>query len=182
MNSRSTAFAIVCIGCGVAYLFSTPSLADEIRVSGGDCGRAVRLVARDAPLSNVLKRLAQTLDFQLSFESDSDPLINVNALRDPVELVALLAPSENISFTQARNPRCSNREQIVKVWVLPKGQKNLVRTVSAAPAAPDPNAEQARRAREGADLVLKSHGLPPQQPEEQNPDNPENPEIPENPH
>src|SRR5437764_12565844 len=106
MNPRSTAFAIVCIGFGVAYLFSTPSLGDEIRVSGGDCGRAVRLVARDAPLSTVLKRLAQTRDFQLSFESDSDPLINVNALRDPVELAALLAPAEHIGVTQARNPRC----------------------------------------------------------------------------
>ena len=116
MTLRSTFLAL--IGGGFAVLWGAPAVADEIRVSGGDCAGTVRLVAHDAHLSTVLKRLAQALEFQVSFESDSDPVINVNATREPVDLVGLLAPSENVSLTQARNPRCPNRERIVKVWVL----------------------------------------------------------------
>jgi hypothetical protein len=180
MKLRSTSIAL--IGCVFAALGGVPALADEIRVSGGDCAGAVRLVARDARLSAVLKRLAQALDFQVSFESDNDPLINVTATREPVDLVGLLAPSENVSLTQARNPRCPNRERIVKVWVLPKGQKNFVRA-AMAPQPPDASAaEQARKEKEGAEMILKSHGIPTPQPEEQNPENPENPENSENPH
>ena len=180
MTVRSTFLAL--IGGCFAVLWGAPAVADEIRVSGGDCAGTVRLVARDARLSAVLKRLAQALDFQVSFESDSDPLINVSATREPVDLVGLLAPSENVSLTQARNPRCPNRERIVKVWVLPKGQKNFVRA-AMAPQPPDASvAEQARKEREGAEMILKSHGIPTPQPEEQNPENPENPENSENPH
>ena len=178
MTVRSTFLAL--IGGCFAVLWGAPAVADEIRVSGGDCAGTVRLVARDARLSAVLKRLAQALDFQVSFESDSDPLINVSATREPVDLVGLLAPSENVSLTQARNP--PNRERIVKVWVLPKGQKNFVRA-AMAPQPPDASvAEQARKEREGAEMILKSHGIPTPQPEEQNPENPENPENSENPH
>ena len=172
MKHRSISVAWVSIGWGCAVLAAQPAAADEVRVSGSECGGTVRLVARDAHLSDVLRRLAQALDFQLSFESDSDPLINMSATREPVDLLGLLAPSENVSLTQARNPRCPNRERIVKVWVLPKGQKNLAR--AAVPPPVDPNAEQARREREGAEMVLRSHGIP-SQAEEQDPENPESP-------
>src|SRR5205809_3414632 len=119
------------IGLSLAALALGPTaFADEIRISGSDCAPVIRLVARDARLSDVLKRLAQMLDFQLSFESENDPLVSINANREPSELVGVLAPSENISLAQARNPRCPNRERIVKVWVLRKGQRNVVRATT----------------------------------------------------
>src|SRR5205823_623419 len=144
-----------------------------IRINGGDCAPAIRLVARDARLSDVLKRLAQTLDFQLSFESENDPLVNINANRESSELVAALAPSENISLTQARNPRCPNRERIVKVWVLSKGQRNVARgtpaqqtTVTNAPA------EQTPALQDSGDSTASGSENVPSQPDEQDPQNP----------
>jgi hypothetical protein len=154
----------------LAALAIHPSaLADEIRVSGGDCASGVHLVARDARLSDVLKRLARTLDFQLSFESDSDPLVNVSATRQPIDLVARLAPLENVSMAKASDPRCPNRERILKVWVLPKGQNKTALRVAAPPQAqPVQDAdEQARKA--GIDQVLQAHGIPPEPRNEDDP-------------
>jgi hypothetical protein len=154
----------------LAALAIHPSaLADEIRVSGGNCASGVHLVARDARFSDVLKRLARTLDFKVSFESESDPLVNFNATRQPIDLVAQLAPLENISMAKAYDPRCPNRERILKVWVLPKGRDKTALRAGAPPQArPIPDAtEQARQA--GIDQILPSPDLPPEQ---RNPDDP----------
>jgi hypothetical protein len=173
MNLRPI-IRIAGIGCGFAALALGPAaFADVIRVNGGDCAPAVHLVARDARLSDVLKRLAQVLDFQLSFESENDPLVSINANREPSELVAVLAPSENISMAQARNPRCPSRERIVKVWVLPKGQRNVARvtttqqtTATMAPAAPAPALQ------DNGDSTASDAENGTSQPDEQDPQNP----------
>ncbi|HEY2817711.1 MAG TPA: hypothetical protein VGK44_11335 [Casimicrobiaceae bacterium] len=179
MNIGSPIHRIAGVVLTVATLLAAiPARADEIRVTGGECAESVRLVARDASLSAVLKRLARSLGFQLSFESDSDPRISVDATREPIDLLRVLAPAENISLTQARNPKCPGRDRIVKVWVLPKGQKNFVRAAMAV-QPPDANAaEQARRQQEGAAMILQAHGIPNPQPEESNPENPDDPENP----
>jgi hypothetical protein len=147
-----------------AMLFACPlALAEEIRISSGDCTSVVHLVARDAHFSDVLKHLAQALDFQLSFESDSDPVVNVDAALQPADFVARLAPYANISTIQARDPRCPHQTRILKLWVLSKGGGNP----SPPPAPPtqarlvQEPAEQARQAQAGIDLYLKSHGLDP---------------------
>jgi hypothetical protein len=173
MNLRSITRRRLCIACGVAaVLITSPVFADEIRVSGGGC-TVVRVVARDARLSDVLKRLAHALDFELSFEAESDPVVSVNAVREPVNLLALLAPAENVSLTQARDVRCPDRERIVKVWVLPKGRKSPAGAAITQPVVPaNDAAEQARKAQEGIDMILKSHGIPTSEPEEQAPENP----------
>jgi hypothetical protein len=173
MNSRPT-IRIAGIGCSFAALALGPAaFADVININGGDCAPAIRLVARDARLSDVLKRLAQTLDFQLRFESENDPLVSINTNREPSELVAVLAPSENISLEQARNPRCPSRERIVKVWVLPKGQRNVARvtptqqtTVTNAPAPQTPAAQ------DNGDSTAGGSENAPSQPDEQDPQNP----------
>ncbi len=149
---------------GAAMLFACPlALAEEIRISSGDCTSAVHLVARDAHFSDVLKRLAQALDFQLSFESDSDPLVNVDAVLQPADFVARLAPYENISTIQAHDPRCPHQTRILKLWVLSKGDGTPSRpAVPPTQALPvHETAEQARQAQEGIDMYLKSHGLDP---------------------
>jgi hypothetical protein len=146
------------VGLSVAGLLTVPSaLAQEIRVTGDDCATSVHLVAQDAHLADVLGRLAQALDFQLSFESDSNPIVTVNAVGQATDLVARLAPSGNISMTQARNSRCPQRERILNVWVLPNGQEKPAISGQAQQA----QEEQARREQEGIALVLKSHGVPP---------------------
>ena len=156
-----------------ALALGPTAFADEIGISGSDCAPVIRLVARDARLSDVLKRLAQMLDFQLSFESENDPLVSINANREPSELVGVLAPSENISLAQARNPRCPNRERIVKVWVLPKGQRNIARIATTQQATP-PNApvEQARTAQDNGDSSASDSDTATLHPDEQDPQNP----------
>jgi hypothetical protein len=162
------------IGLSLAALALGPTaFADEIRISGGDCAPVIRLVARDARLSHVLKRLAQMLDFQLSFESENDPLVSISAAREPSELVGVLAPSENISLAQARNPRCPNRERIVKVWVLPKGQRNVARIATTQQTtATNAPVEQARTAQNNGDSSASDADTATLQPDEQDPQNP----------
>jgi hypothetical protein len=163
VNMRSFAIRTLCAGLGAVALWAGPSaLAGEIRINGGDCAPAVHLTARDAPLSDVLKRLAKSLDFQLSFESDSDPLVSIDTVRPPIDLLSRLAPLENVSIAKAQNPRCPQRERIVKIWVLPKGQGSVVRTAMTPPngrQVPEAD-EQARRAQAGADMILNAHGIP----------------------
>jgi hypothetical protein len=162
MNKSSFAGWALGAGFGVVALWAAPSaVAGEIRIDGGACASAVHLVARDAPLSDVLKRLAKALDFQLSFDSDSNPLVSVDLVRPPIDLVAGLAPLENVSMTQTRDPRCPQRERIVNVWVLPSGQGSQMRVVSASRQAQQAQEEQLRKEQEGIDLFLKSHGFPP---------------------
>ena len=163
MDKPSLASRALGAGFGAVSLWAVSSaMAGEIRIDGGDCASAVHLVAHDAPLSEVLKRLAKALDFQLSFESDSDPLVSVDAIRQPIDLMSRLAPLENVSMMKARDPRCSQHERIVKVWVLPKGQGSVVRTAMTPPNArqiPE-NDETAQRAQAGFDMILNAHGIP----------------------
>jgi len=150
-------FAKWTVGAGfvAATLFAgAPAIAEEVRISGNDCGSEVHLVARDARLSDVLKRLATALDFQLSFNSESDPLVSVDAIRSAIDLVVRFAPMENLSIIQARNPRCLQHQRIVKVWVLPKGQGRIMHTALHAPEID----EQARRARAGTNVILNGDG------------------------
>src|SRR6188474_1542894 len=99
------------IAIGVAFcaplLFaSAHSVGKEIRVTTGDCVSGVHLVAHDARLSEVLKRLSETLDFQLEFKATSDPVITIDLSRPAPELVSRLSPSESVIVTQAQDPRC----------------------------------------------------------------------------
>ena len=139
------------------------ALADEIRVTGGPCASEVRLVAREAHLSAILKRLAQTLNFQLRFESENDPLVSIDTARQPNELVARVASTQNVSMTQIRDPLCPDRQSILQVWVLPKGQVSQALAAAPAPQALplQPTPEQARLAQEGIDMVLRAHGVDP---------------------
>jgi hypothetical protein len=145
-------------------LLAGPSTAaEEIRVSRGDCASGVRLFARDAHFSDVLKRLSQALDFQLSFEAESDPLVNVDAAMLPGDFVARLAPDANISATQASDPRCPRQTRIVKLWVLAKARTRPARLPPSAqqPAQVQETAEEARETQEVVDFLAKTHGLNP---------------------
>ena len=147
-------------GLGAAVLLmGSSALADEIRVDGDNCASGVHLVAREAHLADVLKRLAQALDFQLSFQSESNPVVSVDAMGEATDLVARLAPLGNISMTQASNPRCPQRERIVNIWVLPNGQESPMRVAATSRQARQAQEEQSRIERDGYNLVLKSHGV-----------------------
>ena len=162
---------VVCFASALAaWTISTIALGGEIRVAGDSCTGTVHVVAHDARLSDVLKKLAQALDFQLSFESQNDPLISTDITRPPTDLAAWLAPLESTSVTSASNPRCPERGRIVKMWVLSKGAASA--TLVRQSAQVDAAAEEARR-QQGINQVLNAHGVPTPQPATENAQDPE---------
>lgn len=128
---------------------------EEIRISS-DCKSGVHLVAREARVSEILKQLARTLDFELRFESQSDPLVTVDAAYQPSELLMRFAPSANVSMTQKNDPRCPGQQRVVKMWVLPEGNDGR----GGPPLASNVNTTpQDLLEAKGIEMVLKAHGL-----------------------
>jgi hypothetical protein len=125
----------------LAVLVAAPQAgAQQVEITAAKCAAEVRLVARDAPLSEVLARLARALDFQLRFEAQADPRVTIDASRRPEELLRLIAPGENVAITQVADPGCAGRSRLARVWVLPSGTPNAV---PAPPAARGPIHEPA---------------------------------------
>ena len=134
---------------------STFASAGEVTVDGGECAPAVHVVARAAPLSDVLARLARDLGFKLVFSSSRDPVIDLDATLSAREIATRLAPDENLVVAFAQNPRCPERERIVGIWVLSNGSPAPRATISREAS------ERARTAQAGIDMVLRAHGVPP---------------------
>ena len=108
-------------------------------------------------------QLAEVLDFKLRVDSDNDPLVDIDAVRRPRDLIMRLAPLENVSMTQGRDPKCRNQPRILQVWVLPMARNGVARAMASTPNAltPQQQAEQERLAHEGANMILKAHGMDP---------------------
>lgn len=167
-SSRSRhCWSLVATAVLVALVSDGRALAEEIRISADRCSSEVHLVARDAHVSAILKRLAERLQFQLRFDSADDPLLSIDTRRQPDDLLVRLAPTGNLVMIMMQirdDPRCPDQLRILEVWVLPKGQEDQPRPATAAPQAmpPQPTPEQARPAQEETDPYLKAHGFDPE--------------------
>jgi hypothetical protein len=148
----ASALGACCAGALFA-LSSTAQAAPRIEVRAVDCKSGVHLNARAAPLSQVLKALSERLEFQYKFEGERDPLIDIDATRQPVDLVKSLAPGENLSLTQARDRKCPQRDRIVRVWVLPQGKAGAARPLPAPTPVVSPEAQKAY------EEYLSAHGM-----------------------
>jgi hypothetical protein len=124
------------IGIGVATLSALPPLgAQEVKVSAAVCGSRVHVIATKAPLSEVLRRLSNELGFELRFEGNSDPMLDIDIAQEPRDLVAKLAPSISLIIRQERDPRCPGQQRIAAVWVVAQGRDTLPQaSVSPLPA------------------------------------------------
>jgi hypothetical protein len=178
MNRWRGLFLWATIACA-----STQAATQQIEITPGGCGDDVRLAAKGARLSEVLKRLSETLGFQLQFEGGGDSPVDVDVSRPAPELVARLSPADSIMVAEAPDPRCPNRNRIVKVWVLPKAKDGApspspapsVRQAAQAPPPAPASAqysparldEMSRKAKEMYDAYVKQHGVPPPTPEEE---------------
>jgi len=164
-----------CVGA-LLTLAALGAHAQAIQIAPGDCRFGVQLIARQASLFDVLKRLAQALDFELRYEGDESRVISVNTTRPPVDLVSSLSPQDSVVVTQAKDPKCPGRDRVVKVWVLPAKQASS-RDRSSAPGPGTAPAqtfvkehvirgspeldEQSRRAKAAYDEYVRIHGVPP---------------------
>jgi hypothetical protein len=124
-------------GLSVAMLFGlAPLWAQEVKVNATACGSRVHLIASKAPLSEVLRSLSNKLGFELRFEANSDPMLDVDIALEPRDLVANLAPAISLIIRQERDPRCLGQQRITAVWVLPQGRETLTQTFASVPPAP----------------------------------------------
>ena len=145
----------------LVLLTSAWAFGSDIAIRRDGCRSEVHLAARDAHLSTVLSSLAKALDFRLVFESDSDPIVNIDEFLHAEDMVTRLAERENFIVAHAPDPTCPSYARIVGVWVLPKSRTHPPTPASPAGAkgtATEPS-EQDRRAQEGVDLYLKAHGF-----------------------
>jgi hypothetical protein len=131
--------------------------AHDVRVSNVDCGGPVRLVARQVPLSIVLKRLAESLGFELVYQSQNDPLVTIDERLAATDLVRRLAHDMNFSVEQAFDPRCLQNRRVAKFSVLPGTNENSRSVAAARPPWQTPEME--RIARQTTADYLRSHGL-----------------------
>jgi len=147
------------------WLQIAAALASDIRIERIDCAAGIRVVARDARLTEVLARLAERLEFQLHFESNNDPLITVDMTRVPGELVRKLSPGDSMIVSEARDPACPGQQRVMRVWVLPKGTESSFR-----PFRPAPMATPAKPPSESELMILRAHGVrDPNEPEDTRP-------------
>jgi hypothetical protein len=128
-TSRKTPSRIPAALLPALVFMLSPALATagDVEIKGGQCRSNVHVVARATPLSEVLAKLAKSLDFQLSFDSQNDPAVDIDVKRAPLEVIRQLIGSENVSVIQSSDPKCPDRDKIVKIWVL--------RNVTVVPAS-----------------------------------------------
>jgi hypothetical protein len=140
---------------------SASAFGSDIAIRRDGCRSGVHLAAHDAHLSRVLGSLAKALDFRLVFESDSDPIVNIDEFLHAEDMVPRLAERENFIVAQAPEPTCALSPRIVGVWVLPKSRTHPSTLVSPASAKGPAGelSEQDRRAQEGVNMYLKAHGF-----------------------
>ena len=133
------------------------ALAQEVRIGRADCSEPVHLVARQAPLSSVLKDLAESLGFELVYQSQRDLLVTRNERLSATDLVRDLAHEMNFSIEQTFDPRCLNSRRVAKVSVLPDTDDKARSTFALRAAWQTP--EMDRIARQQMSDYLRSHGM-----------------------
>lgn len=157
MNSCRTLRAAATLAALAAlFVGAAPVAAGEVHVTHARCGSEVRVTARDAPLSDVLKKLATILDFQLRFDSDSDPRITIDTSERMERLHLRLGASDNVALMLEKDPHCPGQQHIVKMWVLPAGSGSVLPT-SVATLHQDE--QQARRDKANVEAFMRTHGM-----------------------
>src|SRR5258708_6419097 len=145
---------------GVCVLLLSPfsvSAEERISIVRGDCG-AVHLVARGAPLGEVLRRLSDALGFQLQSMGSSDSMVDVDVSGRGPDVITKLSPIDNVIVTQARDPRCPGRDRVVKVVLLPKGTPGP-KPAAALPLPRQMSELEKQQNRENDNMYRKAHGM-----------------------
>ena len=141
----------------VGFALNAGALAQEVRVDRADCSQPVHLAARQAPLSSVLKELAESLGFELVYQSQRDLPVTRNERLPATDLVRGLAHDMNFSIEQTFDPRCLQRQRVTKVSVLPDTGDKKAPRAAARGAWQTPETD--RIARQQMSDYLRSHGM-----------------------
>ncbi len=137
MSRQSWLTGWISLAVGVATMLDhAPLRAQEVSVSAANCGSRVHVIARNAPLSEILRRMSNELSFELRFEGNSDPVLDIDVAQEPRNVVAKLAPWISIIIREAHDPRCLGGKRIAAVWVLPQGAESSPRGPVSPPPTP----------------------------------------------
>ena len=104
----------------VLLLASPALLANDIAIHGERCDPDIQLIARSAPLSEVLKAMADQLGFTVSFAASRDPLLEINRKADAETVLREVAAGQNFLAIHRYDERCQ-RKVITEVRVLAAG-------------------------------------------------------------
>jgi hypothetical protein len=141
-----------------------PGTSAQLRVAELGCKQGVHLTSRGATLSQLLRRMAQTLHFEHEYWAPDDPVVNLDLRSQPVEAMKLLADRANLIVRYAPDRRCRDRLRITAVWVLPQGETSIARYRIDRPRIEVPAADAAVlpvNPDGGVNDYLRAHGLLP---------------------
>jgi hypothetical protein len=153
--------------CGFGAFHADMSSAQDIRINRTNCSQEVRIVANHVAASDVLKKLALEMGFQLTLQAPLDSIEHLDSTLTVYEL--LTGPlNADVIITQRRDPHCPGKFQIARVWVLRKGASGAAAPVvkAGAPrdAVPVLTAPITPEAREQDELYQRAHGMMPELP------------------
>ncbi|MDX1455712.1 MAG: hypothetical protein R3217_09670 [Gammaproteobacteria bacterium] len=92
-----------------------------VKVSGEPCGDRFEIVAEQASLSDVLKRLSDAAGFELRFDPAADRVVDFNQRGQTARLLKALMGQTSFVALEDVDPACGEGRFIRQVWVLPRG-------------------------------------------------------------
>jgi hypothetical protein len=134
------------------------------RVALLGCKEGLHITSQGATLSQLLRRMAQTLHFEHEYWAPDDPVLNLDLRIQPVEAMKLLADRANLIVRYAPDRRCRDQLRITAVWVLPQGETSIARYRIDRPRIDVPAADAAVlpvNPDGGVNDYLRAHGLLP---------------------
>jgi len=137
---------------------------EQIQVRALDCTRGVRVVARQAMTSDVLRRLADVEGFRLTMDEPIEQRVDVDIAQPTYDMLVRLLDARNFIITQRPDRRCPGQLRVAHIWVLKNGAgpaPNMPRGV-----LPPTKGYVTPEAREHDELYQRAHGMLPEQPED----------------
>ncbi len=164
------AAALLAVGTVHAQVPAAPRGAapeSALRVAALGCKQGIQVTSKGATLSQVLRRMAQTLHFEHEYWAQDDPVLDLDMRSQPIEVMALLSAQANLIVRYAPDRRCAKLWRIASVWVLPAGEvlvgnRRIER--ARAPLPPTPAYGSGAITDDGSAGVrdyLRAHGLIP---------------------
>ena len=131
--SRAGSWRTALLAAGAGLVAGSVCAATEPQVEQLSCAAGIHVRSGDAPLSVVLRRMSEVLRFDLVYAATDDPVIKLDAKKQPLEWVAALSERANLIVSYGRDRRCPSQWRIATVWVLPTGTEPARPRALAAP-------------------------------------------------
>jgi hypothetical protein len=130
------------LGAIVLGLLAGGADAGAVEVDAPRCGEVIHVRAQDAPLGEVLAKVAGAVGFRLDAKVELAGKVTLDRKGPPERLLKELLQGRNLVIHADPSKACGGKERITTVWVLPVGQDGPPRAATPG-ASPDASAPQA---------------------------------------